>query len=154
MSTYPELPKLELKGPEVYRLTENYHYVTRTESKENRITVRRGFVCDLASIPGAARWLIKKYDLGIGPPLIHDMLYACQGTVDSFDYGDRYYRYNDSSLWYDDHRPISRREADLLFYRHMIDSDIPHIRANLAYYGVRIGAISAWKAEYDPSSLI
>lgn len=91
------------------------------------VTVPKGFVTDLASIPKALRWFVSNDDYRvIRPAIIHDWLYL-KHRVDGGS--------------------ISRAQADLLFYEMLRVEGMGVIKAKLMYAAVRIGGWAAWSNE-------
>lgn len=39
------------------------------------VAIRKGFRCDLASIPRGLSWLIQPHELSVAAPMVHDFLY-------------------------------------------------------------------------------
>lgn len=90
------------------RLLENFIYL----SSRGIITVQKGFVCDLASIPQMCQNIICK----VGPldyaAVIHDWLY--------------------SKKLYD------RKTCDVIFYEALLDCGVSKVQALLMYQAVRL----------------
>lgn len=84
------------------------------------VTVPKGFVTDLASMPWAIRWLLPVNDRHRPAAVLHDFMYRDQKTT--------------------------RAEADALFYVAMEECGVPRWKRDLIYAGVRTGGWAAWKS--------
>lgn len=91
---------------------------------EREFVIPKGFRSDLASIPRVVRPLMETSDLGILPPLAHDLLYRRGGL----------------GLY-------TRVEADDLFHRLMIAESVSRSRRVAAYWAVRLFGRSAWRGQ-------
>jgi len=96
----------------------------------NQITVPNQFTFDLASVPRPFWWLIAPFELSIAAPLIHDFLYCFQGSPS----GDAIVP----------PRTYSRKEADVLFRKIMIQEGVPAWRRAAVYHAVRWFGEGAW----------
>lgn len=77
------------------------------------ITVGRGFVTDLASIPGLLRGILNVNGRSRMPAVLHDALYCLQ--------------------------PYPRERADALFYEALVSVGVHPVIARIYWLGVRIG---------------
>lgn len=109
---FPDPPKVRHLGGRFYVLTEDY----RVKLDWFEATIPAGFVTDFASVPIWARWLIGRRGSHEAAALVHDWLYCAQ--------------------------PVSRRAADRIFRRLLIELDVPVWRRALLFAGVRLGG---WK---------
>ena len=80
------------------------------------IAVTRGYKTDFASLPLAARLFFNPFGEYAEAAIIHDWLYAIG-------------------------EPGRKREADLIFYRVMIDDGVPPVLARYFYTAVRFGTL-------------
>jgi hypothetical protein len=102
----------------MYFLVEEIHWTPVSPSKGPKLTVPRGFVTDLASIPRTF-WSIFPPDGAYAQPaVVHDYMY-----------------------WTQKH---SREVADEVFYEGMLDMKVPKAQAKLIHEAVRAGGGSAW----------
>ena len=87
------------------------------------ITVPKGFLFDLSSVPRALWWLIAPFDLSVVAPLIHDFLYRYGGKppVGSIEPPHTY----------------TRAEVDAVFRRVMEAENVAAWRRVLGYAAVR-----------------
>jgi hypothetical protein len=84
------------------------------------VAIPAGFITDLASIPRALHSLIPQHGDHSLAAIVHDYLYATQGTT--------------------------RKAADEIFLNALEDSGVSWIKRNLLYAGVRVGGWVAWNA--------
>lgn len=91
--------------------------------------VPKGFEYDLATIPRILWSLIAPHELSTAAPLVHDWIYHNKGTI----------RHGGEGLV-----TYSRKEADRLFLRMMIDAGVPRCRARVAYFAVRATGWLYW----------
>lgn len=98
------------------------HFVIYITSNDSTITVPKGFVTDLASIPSVFRWLPGMSPTGSSrkAAVLHDYLYAIQ---------DR-----------------SRAQADDLFLTALEACDVSWLVRRAMYVGVRAGGWVAWNS--------
>ncbi len=83
------------------------------------VSVPRGFITDLASIPRVLRGVLDANGLSRRPAVLHDYLYCSQ--------------------------PCSRAAADALFRRALAAEGVGLIARNFYYVGVRAGGALYWK---------
>ena len=102
--------------PGYWRLTQALTYKTREGFK---ITVPKGFITDLASIPRPLRFFFRVNGRHIEAAILHDYLYYKKGFVPFMQ--------------------LSRSECDDTFYFAMLDSDVPEWKAAIMWLGVRVG---------------
>jgi len=77
------------------------------------VCVPKGFICDMASIPNWANWLIPKLGPWNIPAVVHDYLYSIHKT--------------------------SRRRADEIFKLLLREEGVSWWRRNIMYLAVRFG---------------
>lgn len=104
-----------------WRLIEPLLYVTDVGY---RITVPKGFVMDLASIPRLARPLFPVHGRHTRAAVVHDWLYHQEGQLKG--------------------RKFTRLEADQIFYNAMLELHVPQWRAWVMYKAVRLGGWVWW----------
>ena len=142
MNNYPEQPRLELVDPHWYKLVEPYRYLWTHEGTRYRITVTADFHTDLASIPRPLWWMVDPQSLGLGPPLIHDVLYACRGHTIAYPWVVSERRcagqWASTEDW-------SRYNTDRLFGRHMRQRGTARWKRRSAYWMVRAFGLYAWR---------
>ena len=97
--------------PGVYELQEDWTYIG---ARGDRWTVLTGFLTDLASVPRACRWLIDADGDHADAALVHDMLVRDPAT--------------------------SRRDADGVFRRVLLELRVPRPRAWAMWAAVRVGS--------------
>ena len=90
------------------------------------ITIPKGFVTDLASIPRALWRLIAPFELSLTAPIVHDLLYRSSGTWGGL--------------------ALTREQVDGLFRDIMADEGVSWWRRTLAYRGVRLCGGGSWGA--------
>lgn len=83
------------------------------------VLVPRGFHVDGASIPVGLRWLFPHGGRKFFAACIHDWLYRTGGST--------------------------RKEADGMFLRAMLENGVGKVRANTMYIAVRVFGSSSWK---------
>lgn len=107
---------LERLSSTEYKLKSSLTY----ENDDLKVTVKNGLITDGASIPRAFWTIIGCPLMGkyVGSALIHDGLYASEGTT--------------------------RQEADALFEEMLKDNGVDIIRRKLMYWAVRAGGRFPW----------
>lgn len=121
-------------GGRDYVIAAEYIY---TANAGYHITVRKGFVTDLASVPRIFWVLINPDELSLAAPIVHDLLYRHGG-----DLGE------DGTLpagKVEAYRTFTRAESDMLFNEIMEREQIPSWRRRAAYFAVRHFAAFAWQ---------
>ena len=82
--------------------------------------IPKGFITDFASVPRALWWLVSPTDYSVlRASLLHDYLYRTGNC--------------------------SRKHADRLFYRKLIEDGTPEWKAKLIYWAVRLFARRVWE---------
>ena len=112
-----------------YEVQQDYVY----DAGDYKITVKKLFTYDRASIPRIVWPIIDKDSLGNVAPLIHDLLYRSGGVLPQ----DQVSPY----------RTFSRKETDKLFLEVMTKCSVKRFRRLAAYRAVRLGGQLAWKGK-------
>ena len=120
-------PILSYVGGRSWRLEADYPY----RDAETTITVPRGFVFDLSSIPRLLWGLIAPFELSVAAPLLHDFLYHHGGRPPAGAVVP--------------HRVYNRAEVDAMFRGIMRKEGVPSWRRGLGYLAVRVFGRSAWR---------
>lgn len=141
MSSFPETPDIKVLDPDWYELQTDYHYVWEKDDVYQKLIVRSGFKYNMASIPWYLRSLIGHQDLGLAPPLFHDMFYACSGYTFDYQWGDYYV---EDLKWIQPDRRWKRKDVDRLFGRHMREVGIPSWKRKAGYLAVRSFGWISW----------
>jgi hypothetical protein len=110
-----------------WRLEQDYSYRDGPTS----ISVEKGFLFDLASIPRPLWWLLANFELSISAPLVHDFLYRNGGAPPA---------------GIDPRRTYTRAETDALFRRMMELEGVSAVRRTAAYIAVRLLGGLAWRS--------
>ncbi|MFG1422518.1 DUF1353 domain-containing protein [Roseixanthobacter liquoris] len=122
-------------GRSLWGLYETLTY--RPGDGADTITVPKGFVTDLASIPRWA-WIILPPD---GPwvkaAIIHDFLYATEGTGPWKGHASGNSRA----------APYTRAEADGILREAMENRGVDPVRRAIIWAAVRVGGAGGWKAD-------
>ena len=124
-------------GKNKYRLEEDYIYteelegVTSTWLKSYRVS--RGYIWDGASVPSLFYWFMRRDGLTRAASLIHDRIYS-NGHIHVSYRKKPYY----AEIFH------SRKEADDLFYRILIESNFPKWKAKIAHRCLRIFGGKYW----------
>lgn len=139
----PNIEPVLVRGEEGYRLEDPYFYQWQDDRGFwRRIAVPAGFLYDGASVPRLV-WTMT----GIVPDgliraaaLLHDFLYEHRGA---FPYGSLQFYH---SGWCKDVSGVvwSRKQADELLYRVMIEAGCSPWKAKLSYTSVRLFGLYAW----------
>jgi hypothetical protein len=97
------------------------------------ITVPKGFLFDLSSVPRALWWLIAPFDLSVVAPLIHDFLYRYGGKPPAGSVEPPH--------------TYTRAEVDAVFRRIMEAENVATWRRVLGYAAVRLFGFWAWRKD-------
>jgi hypothetical protein len=97
------------------------------------ITVPKGFLFDLSSVPRALWWLIAPFDLSVVAPLIHDFLYRYGGKPPA------------GSI--EPPHTYTRAEVDAVFRRIIEAENVATWRRVLGYAAVRVFGFWAWRKD-------
>ena len=100
----------------------------------SRITCKKGFVTDLASVPRAIWWLISPWDIARAA-IIHDLLYKRIRQYRARD--DILVKYQDVDKFTNNYK-AAKKAADKVFLMAMKDAEpsIPKWKMYAAYYAV------------------
>lgn len=98
------------------------------------LTIPKGFIFDLASIPRYLWGIIAPFELSIVAPLVHDYMYYHGGKIP----------YEQLKLINAARTGFTRKEADSYFYSLMLREGIKASRAMIAYRAVRIFGRMFW----------
>ena len=100
----------------------------------SKITCRKGFVTDLASVPRAIWWLISPWDIARAA-IIHDLLYKRIREYRAKD--DNLVEYQDVDKFTNNYK-AAKKAADKVFLMAMKDAEpsIPKWKMYAAYYAV------------------
>lgn len=141
-------PEVLVRGTNCYELDADYVYEWAADGYNWTIVVPEGFVFDGASIPWITQFVIGKWDLGIGPPCVHDWIYKWKGNLPT----GSFMRETDDNT----HivcEPWKRYEADRLFCRHMRAVGVPQWKRRMAYRAIRLGGWWAWNKSKDNGTI-
>ena len=97
------------------------------------ITVPKGFLFDLSSVPRFLWWLIAPFELSVVAPLIHDFLYRYGGRPPPGSVEPPY--------------AYTRVEVDRVFRRIMEAEKVAAWRRVLGYLAVRVFGLWAWRKD-------
>jgi hypothetical protein len=103
--------------------------------RANVITVPKGFVTDLASVPRWAWFLIPPDGPWVKAAIIHDYLYSTGGTG--------IWKKHPASITRAE--PYSRLETDRIMREAMENRGVGWFKRNLIYLAVRIGGAGGWR---------
>lgn len=115
-------PEITPVSEKLYRLDADYTYVYRKNDRSISITVPKGTLSDLASVPRILWAIIPRDGLASGPAEIHDWLYKNKGLIV---------------------RPLqpniilSRAECDEVLLQALLDAGCTPAKAYTMYYAVR-----------------
>lgn len=139
-------PKLLLLEGDWHELLEPFEVTfdlpTQDGEEHYLLRIEPGFCSDLGSTPEWARSIVGPKDLGLGPTLAHDLLYACQGRIAGYDWGN-VWRMSDESGWEKIER-MTKVETDLMFRRLMGRVDVHDLKMIASYCGVLLYGHYAW----------
>ena len=113
-----------------WRLASDYEI----KSKNIQIRIPKGFTFDLASIPRLLWPIIGPMELSVVAPLAHDYIYFHGGKIPE-----------EQLLTSGQHKPISRKEADEIFFDLMEQEGVSWIRKTLAFYAVHFLGDRFWR---------
>ena len=101
------------------------------------ITVPKGFVCDLASIPRILWWLISSHELGTAP-ILHDYLYKKKGKI---LYTHRVSPHHSRTI----SSGFTRKESDKLWSALMRQQRVGPYQRFVSYWAVRLFGWTYWR---------
>ena len=122
MERFPDPLKTEHLEKRTFKLLAPFRYYVRLYDKSEVITVPKGFITDLASIPRPF-WSI------IGSP---NGRYGRSAVIHDYIYRTPEIKY-------------TRKRADEIFYEGMVYLKVNFFRRKIMYFAVRIFAWLAWK---------
>lgn len=114
-------PEITPVSETLYQLDEDYTYVYRNSKTDSNvsITVPKGTLSDLASIPKILWNIIPRDGLATGPAETHDFLYGRKGVLDN---GVK----------------LSRADCDNVLRQALLDAGCSHIKVTAMYHAVRL----------------
>ena len=118
MSNFTEQLTLTFVENDLWKTDRAFTYYIGEEDSEDSITVPKGFITDLASVPWPASMLIPKSGQYNQAAVLHDFLYSVQTR--------------------------SRIECDLIFKEAMTVLGVNWFKRNIMYRAVRIGGWLPW----------
>jgi hypothetical protein len=125
------------------RLFTDYVYEWTRNGRRYRLTVRKGFESDGASVPWLVRVLFGLERTGLHDPawLLHDVLYHYAGMlpagmVEVWDPAQ--------GRWTPFEKTWTRAEADHLFARVLREAGVSEVDRRRFFFGVRVGGWYAW----------
>lgn len=124
-----------------YELQADYSYLWFRGSTECKLTAKKGFTFDGASIPrfiwGFPLMLSPAHPKILAAATIHDLCYSSDGEVNSFEFG----RYEERMVGKPDFlksdRYISKKEADTIFLDINKKAGMDKTRRQLTYLAVK-----------------
>ncbi|MEX2100839.1 MAG: DUF1353 domain-containing protein [Acidimicrobiia bacterium] len=122
-------PILSFVGGRNWRLEADFWF----PSAGRVITIAKGFLFDLSSVPRLLWWLIAPFELSVVAPLIHDFLYRYGGKppAGSIEPPHEY----------------TRAEVDGVFRRIMEAENVVGWRRMFGYVAVRLFGFWAWRKD-------
>jgi hypothetical protein len=128
-SSHLDPPILSFVGGRQWRLEADFWF----PDAGRVITVPKGFLFDLSSVPRALWWLIAPFDLSVVAPLVHDFLYRYGGKPPA------------GSI--EPPHVYTRAEVDAVFRRIMEAENVAAWRRALGYLAVRVFGFWAWRKD-------
>lgn len=123
--TFLQLPALEFEGRDKWKLATEMVY--HSKLFDLTITIPKGFITDLASIPRLFTRLIPVNGRHRAPAVVHDYLYSTKGHI---NYVPRNGGFGIT---------IPRKECDLIFLEAMKEAGVSAWKRNVMYAAVRAG---------------
>jgi len=139
------------------KLTEDFIIIFEFEGKVHRLTIKKNFIFNGASIPWFVWSLLRLAPHGVmdGPSCPHDCGYENQGK---FEEGTLHYwlgpinattwafeNYSNAFFWAVDTEPLTKKTLDLLLKHLCLWWGIDSIRSNLVYSAVRTFGWFPWR---------
>lgn len=110
-----------------WRVGEDFYYYDKPLNVY--VLVLKHSSSDLASIPSAFKWLVSNDDYRVRKPaLIHDEMYNREGRLRGFFWLDKYHYAV----------KITRKHADDIFYRALVEEGLSKFKARLMWLAVRL----------------
>ena len=128
-SSHLDPPILSFVGGRQWRLEDDFWF----PDAGRVITIPKGFLFDLSSVPRALWWLIAPFDLSVVAPLVHDFLYRYGGMPPA------------GSI--EPPHGYTRAEVDAVFRRIMEAEQVAAWRRVLGYAAVRVFGFWAWRKD-------
>jgi Protein of unknown function (DUF1353) len=128
-SSHLEPPILSFVGGRNWKLEADFWF----PDKGRIITVPKGFLFDLSSVPRLLWWLVAPFDLSVVAPLIHDFLYRYGGKPPAGSVEPPH--------------DYPRAEVDGVFRRIMEAEGVAAWRRVLGYAAVRVFGRWAWRKD-------
>lgn len=126
---------------DIWVLWETYHYAWEESLRRYRLTLKKGYVSDLASVPRLFWSVIHPAALG-SAPWPHDAGYIFRGR---FPLG--WLHEWKRGAWVECRRVFTRSQVDALFLRIMEDEGIGWWRRHAAWTAVRAGGWIPWATD-------
>jgi hypothetical protein len=125
------------------RLFSDYVYEWTRNGRRYRLTVKKGFESDGASVPWIVRVLLGLERTGLHDPawLLHDVLYHYAGLLPA---GMVEVLLTESGQWVPFEKTWTRAEADHLFARVLREAGVSEVDRRRFFNGVRVGGWYAW----------
>lgn len=117
----------------IYQLLDDFVTLVHSENKTIQITIKKGFVTDLASVPKIPFAYLLYGGIGHYPAVAHDGLYSNSELVEVIDL-DTGLPYEYNRLW-----------ADTVFKLGLEERGITAFKYNPMYWGVRLKGGSYYK---------
>jgi len=118
-------------------LVQPFQYLIGSLDSAEWVYVPVGFRTDFASIPRPFRNLFSPTGEWGKPAVLHDFLYG-EGYVTQL------MEEEESGDIYEEHRDVSRKEADDIFYEAMGVAGVGWFQRNTIYWAVRLGGAKTW----------
>ena len=131
-------PALTPRGGGLFRLDEDYTYEWVVSGLRRSLTIKAGFLTDIASVPPLF-WALGFPPDGLhrAAAVLHDALYRARGILPS---SHLIYRVNGVAV----PARFTRLEADRLFGRMMREADVPQWRRRAMFRVVRAVSWAFW----------
>lgn len=130
-------PVLSAKNDQYWTLVENFNYSWTFEDRTFSITVNKGFLTDLASVPKIFWPIVAPFGLVNPAAVLHDALYQGNGNILP---QDGTFTLNDQPFT----KSFSRDECDRLFLRLCRLSGVPSWRSQVMYWSLKGFGFVKW----------
>jgi hypothetical protein len=134
----PIIEPIQKKGVN-FKLAQDYSYTWNESGKECRITVKKGFIYDGASIPswlwGFPLMLFPTHPRIVAGATIHDVCYSSSGHINAYQYGS--YEEKIDGKWEKVDRFVSKSLADKLFRQINSEAGMDRTRLEATYQAVK-----------------
>lgn len=118
---------------DVNQLLNNFVTLVHSDDSTVKITIKRNFITDFASVPRIPFAYLLLGNMGHYPAVTHDGLYSNSSLVEVVDY--------DTGLPF----RVTRAWADDVLYYGLIERGIPAFSARIMYAGVRLKGCKYYK---------